>query len=104
MVELCERVTAYIAGHDQASLLADRMRYDAVLRNLELIGDAATRVPVDLRNLAPEIAWRQIVGTRNRLAHAYLGIEPDTVWLIVSDSLPTLLRQLRAMLAALPPT
>ncbi len=103
MVEFCERVTAYSAGHDQASLLADRMRYDAVLRNLELIGEAATRVPENLRQLAPEIAWRQIVGTRNRLAHAYLGIEPETIWLIVSESVPTLLTQLRAMLAALPP-
>ena len=103
MVEFCERVAAYSAGHDQESLLADRMRYDAVLRNLELIGEAATRVPVNMRGLAPEIAWRQIIGTRNRLAHAYLGIEPDTVWLIVSESVPTLLMQLRGMLAALPP-
>ena len=103
MVEFCERVAAYSAGHDQESLLADRMRYDAVLRNLELIGEAATRVPVNMRGLAPEIAWRQIISTRNRLAHAYLGIEPDTVWLIVSESVPTLLMQLRGMLAALPP-
>jgi uncharacterized protein with HEPN domain len=46
------------------------MRYDAVLRNLELIGEAATRVPVNMRQFAPEIGWRQIVGTRNRLADA----------------------------------
>jgi uncharacterized protein with HEPN domain len=103
MVEFCERVVAYTAGHDQASLLSDRMRYDAVLRNLELIGEAATGVPVTMRELAPEIAWRQIIGTRNRLAHAYLGIEPDTVWLIISESVPTLLMQLRAMLEKLPP-
>ena len=103
MVEFCERVAAYSAGHDQESLLADRMRYDTVLRNLELLGEAATGVPVNLRGLAPEIAWRQIIGTRNRLAHAYLGLEPDTVCLIISASVPTLLMQLRAMLAALPP-
>ena len=79
------------------------MRYDAVLRNLELIGEAATHVPENLRQPAPEIAWRQIVGTRNRLAHAYLGIDSDTVWLIISGSVPTLLLQLRKMVAALPP-
>ena len=72
-------------------------------RNLELIGEAATRVPVNMRELAPEIAWRQIIGTRNRLAHAHLGIEPETVWLIDSESVPTLLLQLRATLATLPP-
>jgi uncharacterized protein with HEPN domain len=103
MVEFCERVLAYSAGHDQASLLADRMRYDAVLRNLELIGEAATHVPENLRQLAPAIAWRQIVGTRNRLAHAYLGIEPDTLWFIVSGSVPTSLAQLRELLSRLPP-
>ena len=103
MVEFCERVAAYSAGHDQESLLADRMRYDAVLRNLELIGEAATRVPVNLRGLAPEIAWRQIIGTRNRLAHAHFGIEPDTVWSNASDSVPTWLTQRRSMVAARPP-
>lgn len=76
----------YIAGHDLASLLADRMRYDATLRNLELIGEAATHVPADIQRLASEIPWRQVVATRNRLAHAYLGIEPDTVWLILTQT------------------
>ena len=103
MVEFCERVADYSAGHDQKSFLAVRTRYDAVLRNLELLGEAATRVPVNMRGLTPEIAWRQIIGTRNRLAYAYLGIEPDAVWLIISASIPTLLMQLRAMLAGLPP-
>ncbi len=96
-------MVAYSAGHDQASLQSDRMRYDAVLRNLELIGEAATRVPVDMRESAPELPWRQIIGTRNRLAHAYLDIDPDTVWLIVAESVPALLAQLRAMLAKLQP-
>ena len=78
MVEFCERVAAYSAGHDQESLLADRMRYDAVLRNLELIGEAATRVPVNMRGLAPEIAWRQIIGTRNRLAPMPISVSSPT--------------------------
>lgn len=103
MVEFCARVVTYSAGHDRVSLSADRMRYDAVLRNLELIGEAATHVPSNLREFAPEITWRQIIGTRNRLAHAYLGIELETIWLIVSVNIPILLTQLQAMLDALPP-
>ena len=55
MVEFCERVMAYTAGFDLPALLADRMRYDATLRNLELIGEAATRVPGELRDRAPEL-------------------------------------------------
>ncbi len=92
--------SAYTVGFDAPALLADRMRYDATLRNLELIGEAATRVPVELRERAPEMPWRLVIGTRNRLAHGYLGIEPETVWLIATDSVPRLRDQLRALLAA----
>jgi uncharacterized protein with HEPN domain len=100
MVEFCDRVMAYTSGFDVTALLSDRMRYDATLRNLELIGEAATRVPVELRERAPEVPWRMVIGTRNRLAHGYLGIEPETVWLIATDSVPRLREQLRALLAA----
>ena len=99
MVEFCERVMAYTGGFDLPTLLADRMRYDATLRNLELIGEAATQVPKELRDLGPELPWRQIIGTRNRLAHAYLGLEPETVWLIVTVNVPRLRDQLIALLA-----
>ena len=90
MLGFCDAVLSYTAGHDLASLLADRMRYDATLRNLELIGEAATHIPDEVRALAPGVPWRQVVGTRNRLVHAYLGVEPDTVWLIVTRSVPEL--------------
>jgi uncharacterized protein with HEPN domain len=100
MVEFCDRVIAYTTGFDAPALLADRMRYDATLRNLELIGEAATRVPVELRERAPEMPWRLVIGTRNRLAHGYLGIEPETVWMIATDSVPRLRDQLGALLAA----
>jgi uncharacterized protein with HEPN domain len=99
MVEFCERVTAYTAGHDLRSLLDDRMRYDATLRNLELIGETATHVPQYVRDQAPEVAWRQIIGTRNRVAHAYLGIEPELVWLIATRNVPALRKQLIDLLA-----
>jgi len=58
------------------------MTYNATLRNLELIGEAATRIPQSVRNAAVQIPWRQIVATRNRLIHAYLGInnDNDTLW------------------------
>ncbi len=68
MLEFCNTALGYTHGFDQPGLLADRMRYDATLRNIELIGEACTHVPAPLRALAPDIPWRQIVGTRNRLA------------------------------------
>ena len=67
---------------------------DATIRNLELIGEAATNIPEKIRNLSPEIPWRMIVATRNRLIHGYLGIDNDTLWSIIQDDIPELLIQL----------
>jgi len=99
MLQFGERDIAYTRDLSLEAVLADTMRYDATLRNLELIGEAATHVSPALRGLAPEIEWRQIVGTRNRVAHAYLGIEAETVWLIVTQHLPVLCVQLRSLIA-----
>ena len=101
MVEFCEAVMRYVDGRDLATLLADRMRWDATLRNLELVGEAAIHVPAELRQLAPEVLWRQAIGMRSRLAHAYLQIEAETVWLSATQSVPTLHGQLLALLARL---
>ena len=99
MLQFCERAIAYTEDLSLEAVLADTMRYDATLRNLELIGEAATHVSPGLRALAPEIEWRRIVGTRNRVAHAYLGIEADTVWFIVTLHLPDPREQLRSLIA-----
>lgn len=104
MLQFCERVIEYSSVADLAALLGEPMRYDATLRNLELIGEAATRVPPALRERAPEIPWRLVIGTRNRLAHAYLGIEAETVWSITKTHVPRLQAQLQALLATLSPS
>ena len=98
MLQACERVTAYTAGMDQADFLSDRRTYDATLRNLELVGEAATRVPAAVRDAHAEIPWRDVIGTRNRIIHGYLGIDDDLIWGIVSRSVPKLTPHLRALL------
>lgn len=90
MVDFCDRVLAYTRGISAAAFFTDRMRYDATLRNLELLGEAATHVGQELRDRAPDLPWRQVIATRNRLVHAYLGIDNDIVWSIVSSDVPTL--------------
>lgn len=74
------------------------MRYDALLRNLELIGEAATHVPEEVRVTALDVPWRLMIALRNRLIHAYLGIDDDVVWSIVSDDLTALRVELLRML------
>jgi uncharacterized protein with HEPN domain len=102
MLTFAERALAYSAGLSQADWAADRMRYDATLRNLELIGEAASRVPAEWREAWPELPWRQMIATRNRLIHAYLGIDDDIVWSILRDALPPLCEQLRQRLQSQP--
>ncbi len=98
MIEFAERVLSFTKGMDQDSFIADRRTYDATLRNIELIGMAATHVPGHVREAHPEIEWRSIVGARNRLAHAYLGIDDDVVWDIIQSDVPNLLPRLRRLL------
>lgn len=97
MVAFAEKVLAYTAGLDQAAFVANTLVYDATLRNLELIGEAATHVPDDVRQAHPEVPWRMIIATRNRLIHAYLGIDNDTLWSIVVTDVPALLPVLRVV-------
>lgn len=86
---------SYTDGLDQDSFIAHDLTYDATLRNLELIGEAATRIPDTVRQRYPEISWRMTIATRNRLIHAYLGIDDDTVWsIIIQDNIPERLAQL----------
>ena len=104
MLEFCERAMHYADGFSLDQLLQDTMRYDAILRNIELIGEAATRLGPAERALAPAVPWREIVGTRNRVAHGYLGISPTTVWDILSVELPALRPLLLELLARMPPS
>ncbi|MBK9942374.1 MAG: DUF86 domain-containing protein [Kouleothrix sp.] len=97
MIGCAEKALAYTATFDQAHFVASQLHYDATLRNLELVGEAATHIPATVRDANPQIPWRLIIATRNRLIHGYLGIDNDTLWSILQDDLPTLLPQLRAL-------
>ncbi len=92
MLAFCERALSYTAGISQSAWRVDGMRYDATLRNLEMIGEAATRVSEEVRTAATNVPWRQLIATRNRLIHAYLGIDDDIVWSIVTDVCPHCVR------------
>lgn len=97
MIDFAGKVLAYTNGLDQAGFVASGLTYDATLRNLELIGEAATHIPEEVRAAHPEIPWRMIIATRNRLIHGYLGIDDDTLWSIIRDDVPELLPQLKAL-------
>lgn len=97
MIAFAEKVAAYTSGLDQQAFIDRGLVYDATLRNLELIGEAASHVPEAIRSANPQVPWRMIVATRNRLIHGYLGIDNDTLWSIVVTDLPALLTALRGL-------
>jgi uncharacterized protein with HEPN domain len=97
MINFSEKVLAYTEGVDQDSFEADEKTYDATVRKLELIGEAATHIPGSIREKYSEISWRQVVATRNRLIHGYLGIDNDILWSIIRDDIPALLTELKIL-------
>ena len=97
MIGFVEKALAYSEGFDQTGFESRGLNYDATLRNLEMIGEAATHVPETVRAGHPAIPWRQIIATRNRLIHGYLGIDNDTLWSIIKDDLPKLITALRSL-------
>ncbi len=101
MIGFAERVLAYTDGLDQAAFDASGLNYDATLRNLELIGEAATHIPANVRDAAPQVPWRLIIATRNRLIHGYLGIDNDTLWSIIRTDVPVLQEELEDLRTSL---
>ncbi|MCS7287660.1 MAG: DUF86 domain-containing protein [Roseiflexus sp.] len=90
MLDSVHKATTYIAGQSYSDFLADTKTQDAVVRNLEILGEAARRIPLHIQQSRPEIPWRQIAGLRNRLAHGYFAIDYAIVWDIVANELPLL--------------
>jgi len=86
-------------GHERSP--GSALHYDATVRALELLGEVATHLPEGVRGANPQVPWRMITATRNRLLHGYLGIDDDTLWSIVRGQVPELLNELRTIDAGL---
>ena len=98
IVRCCNKVAEYTAGMDFVSFAADAKTFDAVARNLEIIGEAVKRLPNAFREAHPAVEWRKIAGLRDIVIHEYFGIDPAIIWDVVQNHLPRLGNYLRGVL------
>ncbi len=94
MLECSRKVTRYTHGMSFEQFLADERTFDAVLRNLEVIGEAARNVPDEVKDRYPGTPWARATGLRNIVAHKYFGADPEILWDVVSNHIPSLTLQL----------
>ncbi|NJL82091.1 MAG: DUF86 domain-containing protein [Chloroflexaceae bacterium] len=95
------KIERFTAEMDYASFESNEVVIDAVIRNLEIIGEAAKQLPPRIRQANSEIEWRQLARFRDFLAHGYFRIELEIIWNTVQAKLPTLRVQISALLAAI---
>jgi len=98
IVESLELIAEYTSEMSQDLWRKDRKTIDAVIRNIEIIGEAASRVPEDIQELYPNIPWYQMKGMRNILIHEYFGVDFDVIWKTTKEDLPPLLEQIRKLI------
>jgi uncharacterized protein with HEPN domain len=97
MLESASKIIKYTKGMDFDSFLSDEKTIDAVVRNFEIIGEAANRIDFDFKLAHQEIEWNRIRGLRNRIVHDYFGIDYQIVWTIIENDLQILISQLKAL-------
>lgn len=98
ILEAIQRILDYTGNTTWQEFLVDHKTQDAIIRNLEVIGEATKKISDDIRDVYPEIPWRDITGTRDRLVHHYFGVNLEIIWQIAKNDLPVLFSQIKNVL------
>jgi len=95
MKACCAKIARYIGDMTYESFIADEKTFDAVVRNLEIVGEAAKHIPAEIKDRHIEVEWSKAAGIRDIIAHEYFGIDDEILWDVVSNHIPRLATQLR---------
>lgn len=95
----CTRIVRYTTGRSREEIFSDEIRLDAVLFNLQTLGEAVKKLPVDLRQRHPAIPWREISGLRDFIAHAYFALDVEILWDAIQRDVPVLLDSIQEVIS-----
>lgn len=99
LLEAVQRIRRYTADLDQASFAKDERTIDAVVRNFQVMGDAARQVPADVQARYPDVPWREIMAMRHVLVHDYFRVKSDVIWNTIQAELPALIEPFQRILS-----
>ena len=100
MLDAAREAHDFVQGKTREDLQAERQLQHSLIRCIEIVGEAASRIDQDFQDTNPEIPWADIIAMRNRLIHAYFDVELDVVWSTSKDELPELIQKLERLLGA----
>ncbi len=98
IAEAIDRIQSYLEGVARDEFETNQMRLDAVIRNLQIIGEAVKKIPDSIKKKYPNIPWQEIAGLRNRVTHAYFNVDINIIWDVVQSELPILQPQVQRII------
>jgi uncharacterized protein with HEPN domain len=100
VLEAINKITGYIRDYTFETFAGDTRTVDAVVRNLEIVGEASKKLPEDFRKSYPSIPWESMAGLRNRITHEYFGIDEFVIWKTASEELAPLIQDIATAIEA----
>jgi uncharacterized protein with HEPN domain len=97
LIEAVENALRFSEGLERENCLPGSMVFEAIVRQIEVIGEAAAHLPPEVQRQAPSIPWVNLIGMRNRLIHGYFAVDPDIVWSVVQHNMPVMLPALKEL-------
>jgi uncharacterized protein with HEPN domain len=91
LVEACEDILSFTRGMSYSDFARDKKTVNAVIRSLEVIGEATKKLPVSFRDSYPDVPWKRMAGMRDKLIHEYFGVDRQMVWQVVERHIPDIL-------------